>query len=167
MRKRRIIDWDLVDSCATRGVITVRELEELGVPRQTISRRLQAGGPWTRLLPGVALLATGPPTVDQRIEAALRYAGHAATVTGLAAAAKHGLRRSPQVESVHVLVPSDRRRRAQAEFVQVERTQRLPEPVHVHTTPIAPLPAPCSTAHDGSPNWTESAHCLPNPYNAD
>ena len=63
----RAASWDFV--------ISVAELVRLGVPERTVYRRCQEGGPWTLLLPGVVLLATGEATLHQRRIAALPHRG--------------------------------------------------------------------------------------------
>lgn len=71
---------------ARRQVMTVRQLREHGVAATDAARRCRPGGPWQQLLPGVYLLHAGPPTPDERLHAALLYAGRApagrATVPG-------------------------------------------------------------------------------------
>ena len=110
----------------SRGdVISVGSLLALGVPRSTVYRRCLPEQGWQLLLPGVVLLNAGKPTDEQRLWAAVLYAGSDARVTGLVAAGRHGLRRVPQADSVHVLVPSDRHPRSTG-FVVIERTTRLP-----------------------------------------
>ena len=59
------------------------QLEELGVPQSVAYRRARAGGPWTRLAPGVVLVAPGPATVEDLIAAALLLAAGAAALWGL------------------------------------------------------------------------------------
>ncbi|TVT13791.1 hypothetical protein FNH05_37525 [Amycolatopsis rhizosphaerae] len=107
---------------------------------KTIWRRCQPGGPWRRLLPGIILLENGTPTDDQRIVAALVYAGATAMITGSHACLRHGLRRSelPGLERVHVLI-SHEKRRVSSEFLTVERTAVLPCPVIRNGVPLAPL----------------------------
>ena len=123
-------------SSAQRGLATAAQLDQLGVARSTIARRSQAGGMWSRILPGVHLISGGNPDPSQRELAALLYAGECSAVTGLAALRHHGLQlpHSPGLapaldafEIVHVLVPHSRRR-VSTSFVQIERTTRMPDP---------------------------------------
>lgn len=114
-----------MDAAARNQVLTRAELHELGVTQRMIWTRVRPGGPWQRLLPGVILLRNGTPTRAQLTEAALRYAGKGAIVTGLAAASLHGLRKLPLAEHVHLLIPHDLKR-VTHEFALVERTTRLP-----------------------------------------
>ncbi|MFR9730313.1 hypothetical protein ACL03H_13885 [Saccharopolyspora sp. MS10] len=138
MSRRRIVDWDGVATAAIHGVLTARALDELGVPRQTVYYRASLGGPWKRLLPGVIMLSSGTPTVEQRDDAALRYAGTGAMITGLAACRLHGMTRLPGTDEVHVLIP-EARKRASKGFVEVERTTRLPSPAVLRGFRVAPL----------------------------
>lgn len=127
--------------------MTAAQLAEIGVPTSTVSRRC-AGGMWTRVLPGVHLVRGGRPTRQQRLLAALLYAGPGSMLTGTSALRLHGLRalRLQEVvddeperpEPVHVLVPHDRRRLSTG-FVRVERTHRLPTPEQHQSLAVAPL----------------------------
>ncbi len=60
-----------------RQVMTARQLREHGVATADAARRCRPGGPWQQLLPGVYLLHAGPPTPEERLQAALLYAGRA------------------------------------------------------------------------------------------
>lgn len=60
---------------AQHRVLTARALREHGVPAAAADERCRPGGPWQMLLPGVYLLHPGPPTSDERLHAALLYAG--------------------------------------------------------------------------------------------
>ncbi|WP_344882819.1 hypothetical protein [Allokutzneria multivorans] len=84
------------------------------------------------------LLSPGPPSVEQRIAAALLYARQDALVTGREACRLHGLRQLPESEKVHLLMSSFRKR-ISSEFVIVERTTRLPRPQIKGGFPVAPL----------------------------
>lgn len=138
MPRRSRVDWDAVSLLAPHGIIAVRELDELGVPRQTVARRARVDGPWERVLPGVLKLSRGPMTGDQRHDAALRYAGSGSVITGLAACAMHGMKRLPEFTTVHTLIP-DERKRASHSPVVIERTVRLPVPEIVFGFLVAPL----------------------------
>jgi hypothetical protein len=120
------------------GAIKAKTLEELGVPRPTLYRRCQPGGPWQRPLPGVVLLGNSPPTRQQLVEAALLYAGPDAVVTGMEACRRFGLRAGLEDEHVHLLVPQDRKVHG-SDYVIIERTKRLPEPVMRTGVPLAPI----------------------------
>jgi hypothetical protein len=134
---------------AQLGLVTAAQLAEIGVPTSTTSRR-RAGGMWTRVLPGVHLVDGGRPTRQQRLLAALLYAGTGSMLTGTASCRIYGFRslRLQEVaddeperpEPVHVLITHERRRLSTG-FVRIERTHRLPaEPVRRHQLTMAPLP---------------------------
>ncbi|GAA4886146.1 hypothetical protein [Saccharopolyspora cebuensis] len=128
----------LIAAVASRRVFRVTELEQLGVSQSTSYRRAQPGGPWTRLLPGIVLVESGPPTADDLIQAALLRAGPRALITGFRAAKLHGLKMPPDDADVHVLVPHGKKLQNYPGF-RFERTKRLPDPVIVETIPVAPL----------------------------
>ncbi len=113
-------------------------LAELGVPPRTAYRRCVPGGPWQRPLPGIVLLTNMTPTRRQLVEAALLYGGEGALVTGLEACSRHGLKNLPDTFGVHLLVPPARKLHS-SDYVVVERTGRLPEPVVRDEVPLAPL----------------------------
>lgn len=110
---------------STGGVIRTSTLVELGTAASTIVRNTRTGGRWQRMLPGVVLLHNGVPTQAQRSAAALLYGGEDALLTGHAALAEYGFRRSSGRATVHILIPHHRRRASRG-FVNVERTRRLP-----------------------------------------
>lgn len=120
------------------GAIRVTTLSELGVPSRSAYRRCQPDGPWQRLLPGIVLLTNAPPTRRQRVEAALLYAGSDALVSGVEACRQHGLRRLPDNDDIHLLLPEDRRLQSSG-YVTIERTKRLPRPVIREHVPLAPI----------------------------
>jgi hypothetical protein len=136
-----------------RGVATARQLIEFGYSETSVYRRCLESGPWQRILPGIIMLFTGQPNVDQLAHAALLLAGPDAMVTGIEACRRHGLRRgptrrpAPEVErpEVHVLVPKRRQVRS-VEYVHVERTSRLPHPTIRAGVPLAPLVRSCTDA---------------------
>jgi hypothetical protein len=126
-------------------VIAVAALRGLGVPGPTVARRCRDGGRWRRLLPGIVLLGTGPPTRQQQIVAALMYGGPDALVTGLEACRRHGVRRGPEPTDVHLLVPEERQLKGSG-FVIVERTTRLPPAIVRDGVPLAPVARACLDA---------------------
>lgn len=115
------------------------ELDRLGVPRSTQTYRSRAGGPWTRLLPGILLVTGGRPDRAQWLRAALLYVGGGGMFTGECALALYGLRCVGGAPALHLLVPH-RRRRASHPAVMVERTTRLPRHRTVLGLPVAPVP---------------------------
>jgi very-short-patch-repair endonuclease len=76
------------------------------------------------LLPGVYLTVTGQPTREQRLIAAILYAGPVSLITGPAALRNYGIR-GPDSELVDVLVAVGSSRASRA-FVVIHRTRRLP-----------------------------------------
>lgn len=56
-------------------VLSLAQLREHGVPAAKAHARCGPDGPWQQLLPGVCLLHQGPPTGEERLHAALLYAG--------------------------------------------------------------------------------------------
>ena len=127
-----------LQKASTGGVIRTATLVEFGVAASTIVRNCRTGGRWQRLLPGVVLLHNGVPTHGQRSTAALLYAGGDALLTGHAALAEYGFRRSSGRSTVHVLIPHHRRRSSSG-YVTVERTRRLPLAVMRGRQPCAAL----------------------------
>jgi hypothetical protein len=132
---------ELIEQRSRRGVIKVATLKLLGMNSKTIYRRCLPGQPWQRLLPGVILLHNGHPTQDERATAALLYAGEGALLTGTEACVRHGLRRSefPGGFDLHVLVPHQQKIKS-SEFLTVERTIRMPQPVVRNGFSLVPLP---------------------------
>ncbi len=120
-------------------MVRATDLEQIGVPRRTISRRCATGGPWRTLLPGIVLLSSGTPTDEHRIRAALLHARRDAVLTGTWALRRHGLERVPRQEEIHVLIPANHGV-ADVEFAHVERTHRLPRPHLRGGLPVAPVP---------------------------
>ncbi|WP_395474235.1 hypothetical protein [Saccharopolyspora spinosa] len=138
MSRKTPIDWDAIATVAKNRIITTRELDDLGVPRKTVSDRTDPGGPWRRLLPGVIQLSTGHLTTEQRYDAALRYGGPEAVLTGISAARLGGLQHLPEAAGVHILIPH-RSRCLSSRFVTIERTRRLPAPDCRAGFAVAPL----------------------------
>ncbi|EME50497.1 hypothetical protein [Amycolatopsis decaplanina] len=152
------------------AVVGVKRLEELGVPRRTIWRRCEPCGVWRMLLPGVVLLGNGEPTEEHRIEASLLFAREGSVLTGALALKRYGLRRLPDSEDVHVLVPAGRAITSTG-FVHVERTRRLPTPLIRAGVPTAPVPRAVIDAARRTPDpdlvvammaeAVQKRHCLP------
>jgi hypothetical protein len=95
-----------------------------GLPRSTVTSWCKPKGKWQRLLPGVYLTVTGKPSAEQRLMAALLYAGPRSLVTGSAALRVYRLR-APGPDVIDVLVPQAARRQSIA-FIRIHRTRRLP-----------------------------------------
>jgi len=103
-----------------RRLIERQQALACSMSAKAISYRTRATGPWQIVLPGVYLRDGGNLSAEQRVVAALLYAGSAIGVTGPAALAFYGIptRRS---EFVDVLVPL-RNRRKDAGFARLRRT---------------------------------------------
>jgi hypothetical protein len=135
------------------GVATAKQLVAAGVPERTVYHRCLDGGPWQNPLPGIIFLFSGRPTRRQLVLAAVLLGGPMAMVTGAEACRRHGLRRGPArlrdereaIDEVHLLVPDCRQLRS-VDYVHVERTNSLPEPVIRSGVPLAPLPRACIDA---------------------
>jgi len=106
-------------------VISRGQALAVGLTDHALRHRLRPGGPWSGLLPGVYMAATGAPTTLQQEMAALLYAGDGSLVTGPAALRSHDIR-TEVTEIVDVLVPAARQRRDTG-FVKLHRTTRMPE----------------------------------------
>ncbi|MGH3440364.1 MAG: hypothetical protein ACRDRN_28475, partial [Sciscionella sp.] len=135
---RALIDLDRVGTLFLHKIARAVELIELGLSSHTIYHRCRPNGPWQRLLPGVILLSSAPPGRTERIQAALRYAGTGALVTGWDALALHGMKNTVCGGPVHLLVPLDKQVRS-ATTVQIERTKRLPRPTMRSGFPVTHL----------------------------
>jgi hypothetical protein len=107
-----------------RRVLTTRALREHGVSAATANERCRPGGPWQLLLPGVYLLHSGMPTSDERLHAALLYAGA----------------EDPQIPAQQGVVAHEPR-----------PTAALPPPVAAppRTSPVASSPVLASAVPDG------------------
>ncbi len=87
------------------GMLAVRQLTELGVPRGVLRHRL-ATGHWVRRTEHVLSTTTGELGRQQEMWLGVLHAGNDALIGGLTAAAFHGLRNWPR-DDVTVLVPDD------------------------------------------------------------
>jgi len=112
-----------------RGVLSRQQALSWGLSPGAIRSRIEPGGAWQTLLPGVYQVTTGLSAPNQLQMAALLYAGSASVITGVSALHTHMIR-APQVSSIEVLVPHERKRRS-CKFVVVHRTRRLPTRVTV------------------------------------
>jgi hypothetical protein len=135
---RNLVDLGALPELFPHRVVRAAELVSLGISSATVHANTHPGGPWQRILPGVLLLSGRPPTRAQRIQAALRYAGPGAVLTGADALQLHGMRAASPGGPVHILVPHDRNLRF-ADGVAIERTIRLPNPLWCKNFPIAPV----------------------------
>lgn len=143
-------------------VLSLAQLRAHGVAAARAAAQCRAGGPWQQLLPGVYLLHPGAPTSEERLHAALAYAGRPGAaaggavpvqstqsrpsyggvlITGLAALALYGFESTPglrSLELIDVLVPRTRRLRS-AGFARLIRTHSLPRPERLTGVPVAPV----------------------------
>jgi hypothetical protein len=131
MPKHSVFDHELLARtlAAQHQVITRRQALSCGVPRSTVNLWCRPGGKWQKLLPGVYLAVTGKPASEQRLVAAVLYAGPRAVITGPAALRLHRLR-CPGPDVIDVLVP-DAVKRKSIGFVRLHRTTRA---LRVHRT---------------------------------
>ncbi|MHC1558388.1 hypothetical protein ACR9E3_05510 [Actinomycetospora sp. C-140] len=137
MPRRPRVDPVAIASVGLFGVAAVADLTALGLPSSTVARRVQAGHA-RRVLRGVVKDGRDEPTADQRAAAALLYAGADSVISGSEALSRYGLTNPTPTGRILVLVGPDRQRTSSA-FVEIERTERLPEPVDVGGLTLAPL----------------------------
>jgi hypothetical protein len=126
-------------------VISRQQALTCGVPRGTVTTWCKASKKWQKLLPGVYLAVTGAPTAEQRLVAALLYAGKGSVITGSAALRLHRLRpRGPDI--IDVLIPWTAKRQ-NVGFVRTHRTRRMPR---VYRTGVVMFAAPARAVADAS-----------------
>ena len=106
------------------AVATRQQLLEGGVSVSQL--RWAMGRRWRMLLPRVVLLEPGLPSTQQRLMAALLFAGPDSWLGGMTAAAVHGLPGCTVAPPIQVLVPPHRTARAVA-WVRVSRSYLLDE----------------------------------------
>ena len=110
----------LRDLCAgQRGVVTRTQLLDGGLTPAAV--RWHAGRGWRVLLPSVYLLGRDEPTADQRLVAALLWAGPRSVLAGPTAARWYGITAAEPRGTVHFLVPQPQRSRSRG-FAVVRRT---------------------------------------------
>ncbi|MFJ3911943.1 hypothetical protein EDE04_4503 [Streptomyces sp. 2132.2] len=120
-------------------VMSLTQLREHGVSATEAAER-----PWQEILPGVFLLHPGAATSEERLHAALLYAGRRggeAMITGLAALALYRFGSAPALlalTQIDVLVPHTRRLRS-VDAVRIVRTHTPPRPQQVTGLPVAPV----------------------------
>jgi hypothetical protein len=126
MPKRATVDQEKLSRTLTAQyqVISRQQALGCGLPPGTLTAWSKPNRKWQKLLPGVYLTVTGNPTPEQRLVAAMLYAGKASVITGNAALRLHRLRgRGPDL--VDVLIPWTVKRQSVG-FVRVQRTRRMP-----------------------------------------
>ncbi|MDQ2781957.1 MAG: hypothetical protein M3Y26_05395 [Actinomycetota bacterium] len=104
---------------AQLGVLSRAQLLDGGVNASAV--RWGVGTAWTVLLPGVVMLHTGVPSYQQRLVAALLYAGTGSWLAGHTAATFYRIPFCEPRLPVEVLVPAPRRSRTVA-WVNVRAT---------------------------------------------
>jgi hypothetical protein len=112
---------------AQDNVISREQALACGLSRRALAHRIKPDGSWRRLLCGIYLAQTGPPSVPQQEMAALLHGGSGSVLTGPAALRGLGLT-SAEPGRFDVLVPAARRPRSAA-FVTIRRTTRMPRRV--------------------------------------
>jgi hypothetical protein len=151
-------------------LLTAAQMRERGISAARAAALSRPTGPWQQLLPGVYLLHRGPATAEDRLRAALLYAGRAvpaqhtrgrtaagqsaAMVTGLAALAARGFASAPpllSLDALDVLVPRTRRLRSTG-FAHLIRTAALPAPELVGGVALAPVARALADAVAGLPD---------------
>jgi hypothetical protein len=126
--KRAITAADRAASTVLRHqgeLITRSQALGAGLTKDALRHRLSPDGPWRIVLPGIYMSHKGELTIGQREIAAVLYAGRGCVITGAAALRRQGVR-VPLSDTVDVLIPVARKRLS-ANFVQIHRTNRMPE----------------------------------------
>ncbi|MET9467077.1 hypothetical protein ABZY44_20185 [Streptomyces sp. NPDC006544] len=120
-------------------VLSLAQLREHGVSASDAAER-----DWQQVLPGVFLLHSGPATSEERLQAALLYAGRRGDevmITGLTALALYRFSCTPtlpRLPQIDVLVPNTRRLRSTGQ-VRLVRTHTPPRPMEVDGLPVVPV----------------------------
>ncbi|MFF3338084.1 hypothetical protein [Streptomyces flavidovirens] len=150
---------------AQRRVLSAAQLRAHGVSAAQTAAQCRPGGPWQQILPGVYVLHPGPPTSEERLHAALLYAGRPigsaaspvvpaqvraegqagsygdVVITGLAALALHRLSSAPpliSLDRIDVLVPRTRRLRSTG-CARLIRVHAMPQVQEIGGLPVAPV----------------------------
>lgn len=150
MARSRAVDLSLVAEVFPDGVATRHELLAAGLAGTTITRLCGPGGPWHTVLRGVILLTGQQPSRRQQVRAALAYAGAGAVVTGAEALRRQGVRRTPDLACVQLLVPHACQRSSR-DFLALERTRHPPDPLYHDGFPLAPPARALLDAARGAP----------------
>lgn len=134
---RSLVDLDAICDLFPGRIAKASELIAMGLTSDTVYGRCRPGGPWQRLLPGVLLLASTPPTRNQSVRAAMRYAGPRSVLTGRDALNMFGVRNARPSGPIHLLIPLKQQVRSD-EVVRIERTTRMPAPLTRNGISLAP-----------------------------
>jgi len=97
-------DWRTI-ALAQHGLVSQRQLTELGVSRATVRNHLRARR-WARRTSSVYSVTTGPLSWEQQLWRAVLHAGPGSLIGGLTAAKVHGLRGWDR-DQITVLVDDD------------------------------------------------------------
>lgn len=108
------------------NLLTRRQLSGCGVSLDAVQWRTSRV--WRLILPGVVLLHRGLPTEQQRMVAALLYAGDGSWLGGVTAAALHGIGGRQVTAPIDVRVPAPRKPRRVA-WVSIRSTTLVGEPL--------------------------------------
>jgi len=104
-----------------------------------LRRRIQAGGRWQVVVPGVYATFTGPLGRRHRLRAALLHAGDGALLCGATATEVYALHYAPPPDgAVHVLV-DHHCKVGSTGFVRIERTTNLPDEWSAGALPLVPV----------------------------
>lgn len=150
---------------ARRRVLRAAQLRAHGVSAAKAAAQCRPGGPWQQILPGVFVLHAGPPTSEERLHAALLYAGRPTgsalgavvpsqvrtegeagsygdvMITGPAALVLHRFSSAPSLlslERIDVLVPRTRRLRSTG-CARLIRVHAMPPVQEADGLPVAPV----------------------------
>jgi hypothetical protein len=147
MPRRAVFDHDRLARIldAQHQVISRGQALACGLPRSTVTSWSTPTGKWQRMLPGVYLTVTGKPAPEQRLMAALLYAGPRSVITGVAALRSYRLR-APGSDVIDVVVPQETRRQGTG-FVRIHRTRQLPR---VYKTGVIRYAAPARAVADAA-----------------
>ena len=109
-------------AAAQHGMLSRRQLAELGVGRNRVRNQIEAGR-WVAVSPMVVSTTTGPLSRDQLRWLGVLHAGPRALLGDLSAAEVHGLERWHRDE-VTVLVPQDVELEGEIDGIDFKRTRR-------------------------------------------
>jgi hypothetical protein len=106
-------------------VITREQALQYKITRGQVRLRLEHGGSWQKILPGIYSTLTGPVSQDQLQMAALLFAGPTAVLTGAHAVRRHRLICAGGNEVDVLVLPSCRV--SSRGYVRIHRTERMPD----------------------------------------
>ncbi len=121
------------------GVVSRSQLLSIGWSNVMIRNQLAAQR-WNRLLPGVYATATGEPSIETWMWAAVLYCGDGAVLASWSALQAHGIEAAAL--PIHVAVPAYRKVDEQSPFVELKRW-RLIRPSRA----VQSLPQTTTAAH--------------------